>query len=478
VLTAGVPEAERWLADLDAVGGGPKAALYPHREAFGEAEPHAEVAGERVETLERLSRGDVQILLTTPRAVLERTQLARAVQEARLELRRGDVWRPEDLAAHLARVGFERVPLVDDVGQYSVRGGIFDIYGFGMAEPVRLEFWGDEVSELRHFDLYSQRSTRAAEVAVVLPVDGGARAGGVAADGGPAAEFERVTLAELWTPDTVLFLADGLDAGAELRRTWDEAQHHLDLARRRGEDVPRRETLYLDPLGAERTLGAFGAYVEVPPDKSGQEAAELGFPTRAPEPIERDIRRLRRLVRDGMPTVILCDNAGQAERLDELLNEDERSPSPAALTIGVLGGGFVVPPGSGPAGAGLRVLTDHEIFRRERRIRRARKYSRVRRSTRPPRSSPATSWCTWSTASASTAASRPSSSAPAPSRSPSSSTRAATSSTSRSTASTRSSATAPPARPTTATRPRRGCTSWAAAAGRSSARRRAPPSRR
>jgi transcription-repair coupling factor (superfamily II helicase) len=113
----------------------------------------------------------------------------------------------------------------------------------------------------------------------------------------------------------------------------------------------------------------------VPPDKSGQEAAELGFPTRAPEPIERDIRRLRRLVRDGMPTVILCDNAGQAERLDELLNEDERSPSPAALTIGVLGGGFVVPPGSGPAGAGLRVLTDHEIFRRERRIRRARKYS-------------------------------------------------------------------------------------------------------
>jgi transcription-repair coupling factor (superfamily II helicase) len=173
----------------------------------------------------------------------------------------------------------------------------------------------------------------------------------------------------------VLFLADGLDTGAELRRTWDEAQHHLDLARRRGEDVPRRETLFLDPQAAERTLAAFGGFVEVPPDKTGQTEADFGFPTRPPEPIERDIRRLRRLVRDGMPTVVLCDNAGQAERLDELLNEDERTPSPAALTIGVLGGGFVVPPGHGPAGAGLRVLTDHEIFRRERRIRRARKYS-------------------------------------------------------------------------------------------------------
>src|SRR5215218_2257813 len=77
VLAAGVPEAERWLADLgtllDSPGEeGAPVALYPHREAFGEAEPHAEVAGERVETLERLSRGALRILLTTPRAVLER----------------------------------------------------------------------------------------------------------------------------------------------------------------------------------------------------------------------------------------------------------------------------------------------------------------------------------------------------------------------------------------------------------------------
>ncbi len=379
LLAPTVPDAERWLADLDAIGGGVKTALYPHRESFGEVEAHSEVAGERVETLERLTRGDVQLLLTTPRAVLERTQLARALQEARIELRRGDVWRPEDLAAHLNRVGFERVPLVDDVGQYSVRGGIFDVYGFGMAEPVRLEFWGDEITELRHFDLYSQRSTRAAEVAVVLPVDG--RAHGVgggehgATDGAASAgAFERVTLAELWTPDAVLFVPDALDVGLEFRRTWEEAQHHLDLARRRGEDVPRRETLFLDPADAARRVAGFGTIAEVAPDATGATAADVGFPTRAPERIDRDIRALRRLVRDGMPTIILCDNQGQAERLDELLNEDERQASPAGLVIGVLGGGFILPPGIG-AGRGLRVLTDHEVFRRDRRIRRARKYS-------------------------------------------------------------------------------------------------------
>ncbi|GLC28133.1 transcription-repair coupling factor [Roseisolibacter agri] len=380
VLAAGVPEAERWLADLDTLldrpaEGGAPVALYPHREAFGEAEPHAEVAGERVETLERLTRGGVRILLTTPRAVLERTRLPRALQQARLELRRGDVWRPEDLAAHLERVGFTRVAMVDDIAQFSVRGGIFDIYGFGMAEPVRLEFWGDEISELRHFDLFSQRSTRAAEVAVVLPVDG--------ALAGEGTEFERVTLADLWTPDTLLFVADGLDEGAELQRTWDEAAHHLELARRRGEDVPKREALFLEPSEARGLLKGFGTLREIAPDKAGGATPEIGFPLRAPDAIDRDIRKLRRLVRDGMTTLILCDNEGQAERLDELLGEKEddfvgRQPSPAALVIGVLGGGFVVPAGADALGRnvpGLRVLTDHEIFRRDRRIRRARRYS-------------------------------------------------------------------------------------------------------
>ena len=64
-----------------------------------------------------------------------------------------------------AAIGFERVPMVEDVAQFSVRGGIFDIYSFGMAEPIRLEFWGDDIAELRHFDLVTQRSTRDADLA-------------------------------------------------------------------------------------------------------------------------------------------------------------------------------------------------------------------------------------------------------------------------------------------------------------------------
>src|SRR2546430_122833 len=48
--------------------------------------------------------------------------------------------------------------LVTEVAQFSVRGGILDAYGFGMAAPVRIEWWGDEIVSLRSFDLDSQRS--------------------------------------------------------------------------------------------------------------------------------------------------------------------------------------------------------------------------------------------------------------------------------------------------------------------------------
>jgi transcription-repair coupling factor (superfamily II helicase) len=382
VVTDTVSDAERWLADLSVLMGDAGVALYPAREGFGEVEPHAEIAGERVETLERLMRSQVHILLTTSRAVMERSHVPRALLSSRLELRKGDVRRPEDLATHLERIGFTRVEMVDDVSQFSVRGGIVDVYGFGMTDPVRMEFWGDEITDLRHFDLLSQRSVREAELALILPAEAAASS---------EEGVERRSLAELWPPDTLLILPDESHVEPEVNRTWDEAAHHVEVARRRGEDTPEREVLFDPPASVLASLRRF-ARVSVADPQTEQDV--LVFPVREPESIGRDVKRLRQVVRDGTPTIILCDNTGQAERLEELLNEGEWSPSPAAIAIGVVNGGFILPPGVGsgvrglgdvdsefqtpypiPHARGLRVLTDHEIFRRDRRLRRTRRYA-------------------------------------------------------------------------------------------------------
>src|SRR5438270_11907511 len=177
VVTPTPTDAERWLADARALGGD-AAALYPQREALGAEEPHVEIAGERIETLEALLSGKVTILVTTARATAERTAVPAALAAMRLVLEAGLGARGPgsggltDVVNRLSAMGYTRVPTVTEVAQFSVRGGILDVYGFGMAAPTRVEWSGDEIVSLRPFDLDSQRSGGGEQIGRVsiLPV--------------------------------------------------------------------------------------------------------------------------------------------------------------------------------------------------------------------------------------------------------------------------------------------------------------------
>ncbi len=377
VVTATPAAAERWLADLEVLVGA-VVRHYPQREALGEEEPHLEIAGERVETLAATLTGGARVLVTTLRATAELTRMPAAVAAGRLDLRKGAAKRPDEVIECLAAMGYERRPSVLDVGQFAVRGGIVDVYGFGMAAATRIEWWGDEPVSIRRFDLDTQRSEAEIDCVTILPLASGGvgvgRYGGCEtmerqdegtrngdAGGEPARADVRQSLLDLLPPDAILMVDRGVEA-AEVARIWDEAEHHLEIARRRGEDVPGREAVFLGPAAWVERWGRFARVTAV--EGSGERDLHL-----APPPaVERDIRRLARLVASGR-TLILCDNEGQLERLDELLaGADSRGgvhPN-ATLALGALGGGFVLPE--------LTVLTDHEIFRRARRIRRARRY--------------------------------------------------------------------------------------------------------
>ena len=78
-------EAERWFSDLRILAG-VECALYPQRESLGEDEPHFEIAGERVETLEGLLSGRLRLLVTTARATAERTMVPAALARLRLPI--------------------------------------------------------------------------------------------------------------------------------------------------------------------------------------------------------------------------------------------------------------------------------------------------------------------------------------------------------------------------------------------------------
>src|SRR5690349_6255187 len=346
-------DAERWLADLQTLLGTESSALYPQRESLGAEEPHYELAGERIETLEALMRGAVRILITTARAAAERTAVPAALEEARLVI---EVSKEErsltETARRLDAMGYSRVPTVTEVAQYSVRGGILDVYGFGMATPARIEWWGDEVASVRSFDLDTQRSGAAQNRVTVLPVR--AEAAGQATAGTQPAP-RRTNLLDLLPTDTIVVTDQESAVEREVERAWTDAAHHLEVARRMGEEPPRRDELLVDPASWRARLTGLARLAV------SDAETEQRFPIAPPEHVDRDLKRLRQIVAEPPATVILCDNDGQLERLEELIGSDR-----ATLAVGALDGGFIVPT--------MRVLTDHEIFRRARRLRRPRRY--------------------------------------------------------------------------------------------------------
>ncbi len=348
-------DGERWLADLQTLLGSDTTALYPQRESLGAEEPHYELAGERIETLEALLRGAVRVLVTTARATAERTAVPAALEQARLVIEVSkEERRLTDTARRLDVMGYARVPTVTEVAQYSVRGGILDVYGFGMATPARIEWWGDEVASVRGFDLDTQRSGDTLDRVTVLPVRAESVHSQLQVEAQHAAPL-RTNLLALLPSDTIVVTDQESAVEREVERAWADAAHHLEVARRLGEEPPPREELLIDPRAWRARLTGL-ARIAV-----SDAETEQRFPLAPPEHVDRDLKRLRQIVAQPPPTVILCDNEGQLERLEELLGADR-----ATLAVGALDGGFIMPT--------LRVLTDHEIFRRARRLRRPRRY--------------------------------------------------------------------------------------------------------
>ncbi len=120
--------------------------------------PHPDILETRAFTLWRFSSGQAQLLVVPVAAAQMRLRAPDFYRQlARTVVRDADV-SLEDLAAHLASVGYQRHETVEMPGQFAVRGGIVDVFSPEAPRPVRLELFGDTVESLREFDPDTQRS--------------------------------------------------------------------------------------------------------------------------------------------------------------------------------------------------------------------------------------------------------------------------------------------------------------------------------
>src|SRR6202035_446922 len=135
-----------------------------------EVSPHAEILETRAVTLWRYATGLTRVVVAPIAAARMRLADAAFYAAQARTLAREDSVSLDDLVSHLRRVGYELHDMVEMPGQFTVRGGIVDVFPAEAERPVRLEFFGDFVESLREFDPNTQRSVRPIDRVTLPPL--------------------------------------------------------------------------------------------------------------------------------------------------------------------------------------------------------------------------------------------------------------------------------------------------------------------
>ena len=112
----------------------------------------------RTEVLNKLKDGKQLLVVTYPEALVEKVISGEGLAANTFQVSKGDKLSLEFVNEVLFEYGFERVDFVYEPGQYSIRGGIVDIYSFSNEDPYRIDFFGDEVDSIRSFNIDNQMS--------------------------------------------------------------------------------------------------------------------------------------------------------------------------------------------------------------------------------------------------------------------------------------------------------------------------------
>jgi transcription-repair coupling factor (superfamily II helicase) len=176
IVAASDETAARHLDDLrffhDLLGLSPDSlAFFPEWETlpYEATAPSVDLIAARMRTLQRLIERRRTVLVTSVPALLQRVLPVAVFSEASLKFKPGDTIERETLVIRLLRLGYRQSSVVEIPGEFSIRGGIVDVYSTAYDDPLRVEFLGDTVESIRVFDTATQKSTTKLSHGWLLP---------------------------------------------------------------------------------------------------------------------------------------------------------------------------------------------------------------------------------------------------------------------------------------------------------------------
>ncbi len=311
VVVSTPEEAEHFCQDLQAFG--QQAVPFPLLEADqGDALAASGEVGQRLRVLKKLQQGEPPPVIVAPvGALLQGVPAPEELARHTRLLRTGEVLDVDQLAQWLVEHGFQAQPAVELPGEFSRRGGVFDLFAPEWDYPVRLELFDDELESIRRFDPYSQRSIEKLEQIDLTLVR--APAGGEPEHSQP--DFSQAFFVEAYLPPQAwVLLWDAAEvvsrAEAFVERTAQPQQ--LECPRRLFAQLQSR------PLATAEELAT--GFV-------GREPVSLPF-TPA-EPMCGSLEFVQQQVAALPPEehlVVLCDTQAEAHRMDELLRPHHQGP--------------------------------------------------------------------------------------------------------------------------------------------------------
>lgn len=349
-ITAHLEEADEALDDIELFSGA-SCSLFPAWEsASGEGAAAGEIEAERLRLCARLAAGGPEtpsIMVCPIPALMQPVPTKEVLAANTLHVAVGKHLTPEAIVAWLIDRGFERLELVESPGDCAHRGDIVDIFAPGETLPYRIEFNEDGVESIRRFDPSTQRSvSRLDEVSIPTPT----RVQSV--DGASVADFLS------YLPADTLIVLDGpaeiQEIGGAFRERLGDSDQLYDVT------AVLRRVAEFDQLH----LGRFGTAAISTDDVFAFEVRSVArFEGSAGEAVAE----LCRMCRDHN-VIVVCDNAGERQRLAEMVVEqDGGQPDALSTPIGWLHRGFDW------VSARTIVVGHHEVFQRLRPRRRIRK---------------------------------------------------------------------------------------------------------
>ncbi|MBW1800375.1 MAG: transcription-repair coupling factor [Deltaproteobacteria bacterium] len=383
--------------------------------------PHRDVVTRRLQALYAISTEEQPVVVTSVEAILLRVLPKEAMVRATDLLEVGEEIEREALLKRLQSNGYLRTSLVEERGDYSVRGGVVDIFPPRHSSPVRLEFWGERIESIRHFDVLSQRSKDHMKELVLLPAseiihekENVERARSMGRLPGPIGETGFFPGQEAWLhhfypcldtlfnyfpEEGLLFLVDPLQIQKEAKKFSEkfsrDAEKFEKEARERERPYPEIEGI---PVDHETLPSIFDSYqciewreLAFEKESDASRTLQITGPSEVTGAFEIRLagkgrvsmaplaERISQWLAEGARVVLICRTEQQALRLKEILNNyqvhvnhvvnrwDDVPPGKGlSICLGRLSKGFSW------IELGLHVVSEDEIFGPKRSLSRSR----------------------------------------------------------------------------------------------------------